>query len=204
MIKALLFDLGGVIMDIRRERCVEAFRAIGMPDPEEFLGDFSQKGPFLKLEEGAITPAQFRETIHRLIPAPVTDEQIDSAFLRFLIGIPAERLRQLERLHRHYPIYMLSNTNAIMWEKFIVREFDKDGHDLPYYFDGWVTSFEAKCCKPRPEIFLEAARRFNLEPSATLFLDDSPANCRAAEELGFQTARVTPDSGFINLIPVKE
>lgn len=204
MIKALLFDLGGVIMDIRRERCVEAFRAIGMPDPEAFLGDFSQKGPFLKLEEGAISPAEFRDEIRKLIPVTVTDEQIDWALLRFLIGIPEERLRQLEQLHRHYPIYMLSNTNPIMWEQFIVREFDKDGHDLPYYFDGCVTSFDVKCCKPRPEIFLEAARRFNLEPAETLFLDDSASNCRAASELGFKTAHVTQDSGFIDLIPIKE
>lgn len=201
MIKNLLFDLGGVIMDIRRERCVEAFRQIGMPDPEEFLGDFSQKGPFLQLEEGAISPEQFRDEIRGLIPVPVTDRQIDDALMRFLIGIPVERLRQLEQLHQRYPVYMLSNTNPIMWDGFIVREFDKDGHSLPFYFDGWVTSFEAKCCKPDPKIFLEAAARFNLDPAETLFLDDSEGNCRAAEALGFRAAHVTQDSGFINLIP---
>lgn len=201
MIKALLFDLGGVIMDIRRERCVEAFREIGMPDPESFLGDFSQKGPFLRLEEGAITPERFRDEIRELIPVPVTDSQIDHALIRFLIGIPVERLRQLEQLHRRYPVYMLSNTNPIMWDAFIVKEFEKDGRDLGYYFDGCVTSFDVKCCKPAPEIFLEAARRFGLEPAHTLFLDDSQANCDAAAALGFRTARVTQDSGFINLIP---
>lgn len=201
MIKALLFDLGGVIMDIRRERCIEALREIGMPRPEEFLGDFAQKGPFLLLEEGKITPAEFRDEIRKLIPRPVTDEQIDAAFIRFLIGIPVERLRQLEQLHGRFPIYMLSNTNPIMWDAFIVNEFDKDGHNLPYYFDGWITSFDVKCCKPEPEIFLEAARRFNLDPAETLFLDDSEANCRAAEALGFRSAHVTQDKGFFQLIP---
>ncbi len=204
MIKALLFDLGGVIMDIRRERCVEALREIGMPNPEDFLGDFAQKGPFLQLEMGAITPAQFRQEIRALIPNPVTDSQIDTAFVRFLIGIPVERLRQLEQLHRRFPIYMLSNTNEIMWDAFIVNEFNKDGHNLPYYFDGWVTSFDVKCCKPAPEIFLEAARRFHLHPAETLFLDDSEANCRAARQLGFQAAHVKQDAGFINLIPAEE
>ena len=200
MIKALLFDLGGVIMDIRRERCVEAFRQIGMEKPEDFLGDFSQKGPFLRLEEGAITPDCFRDEIRRLIPVPVTDVQIDGALMRFLIGIPAERLRQLEELHSRYPVYMLSNTNEIMWNGFIVKEFDKDGHNLPYYFDGCVTSFDVKCCKPAPGIFLEAVRRFGLNPAETLFLDDSAANCRAAEALGFQTAHVTQGQSLIDLV----
>ena len=92
MIKNLLFDLGGVIMDIDRLRCVDAYKALGMKNPEEFLGEYSQTGPFGLLESGQITPAQFHEALRPYLPENVTDSQIDSAFCEFLKGIPEHRL----------------------------------------------------------------------------------------------------------------
>lgn len=197
----LLFDLGGVIMDIEKERCVRALRALGMERPEDFLGDYGQKGPFLELEEGKITPDGFHEALRRYLPQGVTDEAIDAAFNDFLVGIPASRLRSLEELHRTYRIFMLSNTNAIMWNSKIAAEFRKEGHDRDYYFDGCLTSFEAGCCKPEAHIFEEACRRFGLEPSSTLFFDDSEENCKAAAALGFQTAWVRPGTEFTDYTP---
>lgn len=80
MIKNLLFDLGGVIMDIRREDCIRAFKSLGMVHPEDFLGEYSQKGPFMELEEGAISPEEFRGRLRKMLPEGVTDAQIDEAF----------------------------------------------------------------------------------------------------------------------------
>ncbi len=200
MIKNLLFDLGGVIMDIRRQNCVDAFKRLGMPDPDRFLGEYSQKGPFKALEEGSITPAEFREEIRRLIPRHVTDSEIDDAFSDFLIGIPAERLRQLRELHEHYRLYLLSNTNPIMWHGRIAREFRKEGHDINYYFDGIVTSFEVKCLKPERKIFEAAARICNIVPEETIFFDDSKANLEAAAEVGFNTIWVAPGEEFYTLL----
>lgn len=106
-----------------------------------------------------------------MLRAGVSDAVIDAAFNRFLTGIPLERLRALERLHATHSIYMLSNTNAIMWHSRIAEEFRKDGHDMQWYFDGWVPSFEVHAYKPDPEIFRIARERFSLEPARTLFLD---------------------------------
>ena len=111
----LLFDLGGVIMDIRRDNAVEALRALGMADADDFLGEYGQKGPFLTLEKGEITPGEFRDELRPMLRPGVSDAEIDAAFNRFLTGIPLERLRALERLHATHSIYMLSNTNPIMW-----------------------------------------------------------------------------------------
>ena len=135
-------------MNIEKERCVRSLKKLGMEHPEEFLGDYGQKGPFLALEEGKLTPAGFREALREYLPAGVTDEQIDDAFNDFLVGIPVERLKELEKLHRNHRIFLLSNTNKIMWDSKIAEEFRKDGHDREYYFDGCVTSFDVKCCKP--------------------------------------------------------
>lgn len=201
--KVLLFDLGGVIMNIDKNRCAEAFRRLGMEDPGRFLGDYEQKGPFLQLEEGQISPAEFRAQMRPYLPDNVTDEQIDEALNQFLIGIPVERLRQLDELHKSHRIYMLSNTNPIMWNSFIESEFRKDGHDRDYYFDGCMTSFDAKVCKPDAKIFQMTLDRFGLKAEDVIFLDDSQANCQAARELGFGAIHVPADNGFYNLLTDK-
>lgn len=118
-IKNLLFDLGGVIMDIERERCVEALTALGMEGANEMLGLYVQSGPFLKLEEGEMSPHEFCDEVRRRIPGgggDVTDEQVHEALNAFLIGIPAHRLVELRMLRNDFGIYLLSNTNPIMYQ----------------------------------------------------------------------------------------
>lgn len=200
MIKNLLFDLGGVIMDICRQNCVDAFKRLGMPHPEDMLGEYSQKGPFMRLEEGSINSAEFRREIRELIPHEVTDSEIDEAFCCFLTGIPVERLRSLEKLHGDYRIYLLSNTNPIMWHSRIAEEFCKDGRDLSHYFDGAVTSFEACSMKPDRTIFDYAVRTLGIRPEETLFFDDSEANVQAARALGFQAEVVAPGEEFTDIL----
>ena len=200
MIKNLLFDLGGVIMDIRRLNCVASFERLGMKDADSFLGEYSQKGPFLQLEEGAISEEQFRDAVRQFIDGEVTDEQIDSAFCDFLVGIPKYRLEQLRQLKQQYKIYMLSNTNSIMWRSRIAEDFRQEGLEREDYFDGIVTSFEAKSIKPDAKIFHTVVEKLGINPEETLFLDDSQKNLDAAAELGFKTLLVTPGSEFFDLL----
>ena len=200
MIKNLLFDLGGVIMDIRRLNCVASFERLGMKDADSFLGEYSQKGPFLQLEEGLINEAQFRDAVREYIDGEVTDEQIDKAFCDFLVGIPAYRLEQLRQLKKRYGIYMLSNTNPIMWHSRIAEEFRQEGMEREDYFDGIVTSFEARSIKPDAKIFHTVVENLGIKPEETLFLDDSQKNLDAASALGFHTLLVAPGSEFLDLI----
>lgn len=203
MIKNLLFDLGGVIMDIRRKNCEAAFRRLGMNDIDRFLGDYGQKGPFLKLEEGKITEEEFREEVRRHIPEDVDDAAIDNAFNQFLVGIPLRRLQELRKLRERFGIYLLSNTNSIMWNSRIAEEFRQEGLQLHDYFDGTVTSFEEKCIKPDAEIFERVVSKLGIQPEETLFFDDSQANVDAAAALGFNIMHVAPGKEFYDLIAEK-
>ncbi len=204
MIKNLLFDLGGVIMDIRRDNAVKALHQLGMRDVEAFLGDnYSQRGTFLALERGEITIPEFHADIRRFLPAGVTDEQIDSAICEFLIGIPLARLHQLRQLRERYRVYMLSNTNELMWNRFIIPEFTKDGHDINYYFDGIVTSFTVHAYKPEPAIFHAAVELLGIVPAETVFFDDSPVNVKASDALGFHGVLVEPGTEFFDKIPAE-
>jgi len=202
--KNLLFDLGGVIMDIDRMNCVRAYRRLGFADVENFLGEYVQKGIFSDLESGAISPADFRAEIRRHIPGEVSDVAIDAAFSEFLTGIPLYRLEALRRLRAAYGIYLLSNTNPIMWDGRIASEFRQEGLEVADYFDGIMTSFEARCMKPATGIFMALTAKTGIVPAETLFFDDSAANLEAAAGLGFMTALVPPGTEFEEIIAAME
>lgn len=201
MIKNLLFDLGGVIMDLDRDRCVRAFEKLGMKDADDFFGVYGQKGAFLALESGEIDAAEFRRRVRPLLGRPdVSDEEIDAAFTEFLVGIPVHRLESLRELARDYRICLLSNTNPIMMNGKIAEEFRKEGRGMADYFDGIFTSYEARCCKPGKEIFDYAEREGGLVPSETLFFDDSQSNVDAARSFGFKAVLVRPGDEFTTLL----
>lgn len=200
MIKNLLFDLGGVIMDIKRDNCVAAFMELGLKNADAFFGQFSQKGPFLQLEGGEISVEQFHDALRPHLAPGTTDAQIDHAFCQFLVGIPVQRLRQLEQLRRRYKVYLLSNTNPIMWHSRIAEEFAKDGRYREDYFDGMVTSFEACSLKPDAQIFRYTIEHLEIDPEETVFFDDSQTNLDAASALGFHTALVPEGSEFAEIL----
>ncbi len=201
MIKNLLFDLGGVIMDLDRERCVRAFRKLGMENPDEFLGLYGQQGEFLALEAGEIDAKEFHRRVRPLFRDPsVTDAEIDEAFNEFLIGIPVERLKALRELRKDYRVLLLSNTNPIMMESRIAEAFRVEGMEMADYFDGIFTSYEAKCCKPGREIFDYASRLGHMDPAETLFFDDSQKNVDAARSYGYKAVLVRPGDEFADLL----
>lgn len=201
MIKNLMFDLGGVIMNIRRENCVEAFKELGMADPDAFLGEYSQSGPFAAIENGQSDPAKFHEDVRAIIGNPaITDKQIDDAFGKFLTGIPKHRLEDLRKLKEKFSLYLLSNTNPIMWTNGIAENFAQEGKDVGFYFNDVVRSYKAGVMKPNPEIFRITERKFGIKPQETIFFDDSKANCDAAAALGFNTIWVKPGTEFMELL----
>lgn len=201
-IRNLLFDLGGVVMDIRRSACVAAFRQLGMLHPEKFLGEYVQSGPFMGIEDGSMRPEEFRNALRPYLHRDVTDAEIDAAFMKFLIGIPARRLKELRMLREDgYRVCLLSNTNPIMWNGKITEEFRKEGKSGPEaYFDAIVRSYKVGVMKPAPEIFLAAEELCSITAGETVFIDDSQANLDAAAALGFDTLLVRPGDEFFPLL----
>ena len=188
-------------MDIERQRCVDAFRELGLEDADSYFGDYAQTGIFMAVEDGSASVSDFHAVLRSKLPAGTKDAQIDRAFNQFLIGIPEHRLKALRELRRRgYGIYLLSNTNPIMWKSKIAAEFAKEGLRREDYFDGMVTSFEAKAAKPNRKIFDYAVRILGIKPEETVFFDDSQANTDAAEALGFKAVHVVPGTEFMDYI----
>lgn len=198
MIRNIIFDLGGVVIDLDRLKAVEALKKLGVSDAPDLLGEYAQKGPFLKLETGEISSSEFYDLLLAKCNEGTTCTRIRDAFEEFLLGIPPERLEMLEKLRQKgYGLYVLSNTNPVMYNHWIDREFKKAGKSINDYFDGIVASFQEGTCKPDPEIFKRVTDRYCLDPSETIMLDDSATNIKAAESVGLKTNLIEkegPDS----------
>lgn len=187
-IRNLIFDFGGVLVDLDKQQTIKSFAELGI-DVQEHIRDYVQGGPFALLESGAATPQEFLDTLRQMSSAKEkpTDEQIAEAWNRMLVRIPERRLQALKQLREHYRIFLLSNTNIIHWDYSARYLFTVQGNCAEDYFDHIYLSCDLKLMKPGKEIFQEVLRQEQLEASETLFIDDSAANCAAASALGIQT-----------------
>lgn len=190
-VKNIIFDLGGVVIDLARHRAINALRSLGIEDAPSLLGEYEQKGPFLKLETGEFTSSDLYDTLLPLCRPETTTTDIRDAFEQFLVALPVERLHLIEKLReKGYKVYVLSNTNPIMYNHWIENAFRQDGKTVNDYFDGIVASFQERTCKPDPQIFRNLVDRYHLVPEETLMLDDSETNCKAAESIGLNAIRI--------------
>ena len=198
-IKNVVIDLGGVMIDLDRDRCVRAFERLGLKGVDSMLGLYRQEEPFLSIETGRITSAGFYDNLRQLIGSEVSDCEFESAFNEFLVDLPVERLQSLRRMRREgYRLYMISNTNVIMYDGWIKRAFMQEGLRVGDYFDGIITSFAEGVCKPEPRLFEILLERYGLQPSESILLDDSEANCEAARNLGMHALRIIGETTLLN------
>ncbi len=194
----LLFDFGGVLVDLDKERCIRAFDDLGF-DIRPFLGTFRQAGIFSLLERGEISVEAFCDELRRLAKnLELSDEQIIGAWEKYLLTVPAERLELLLKARTHYNIYVLSNTNVIHWAMAERNLFEYKGKHLSDFFDGVFLSCELGVEKPDAEIFQRVAEGIGCQPEEIIFFDDSEVNCEAARQSGLM-ARIAPaNSAWLN------
>lgn len=193
-IRNVVFDLGGVIIDIQRSAAEKALEQLGIVEAPDLLGEYEQKGVFLLLEEGRIADSEMYDSLLALCRPGTTCTDVMVAFEKFLVGVPVERLRMVDAVRKAgYKTFVLSNTNPIFYNNWIAKAFRQDGKTINDYFDGIVVSFQELMCKPNPQIFKNLLNRYELKPEQTLFLDDSQANCTAAEGVGIKSVRITPE-----------
>ena len=190
-IRNIIFDLGGVVIDLARDNAVRALDKLGIHDASTLLGEYEQKGPFLQLEKGEISTSELFDMLLPLCKPGTKSTDIRDAFEEFLVEIPTERLLEIRKLRdAGYRVFVLSNTNPIMYNHWIDEKFRSEGLTINDYFDGIVVSFQERLCKPDPQIFLNLIKRYRLNPSETLMLDDSEANCHGARAAGLKTIQV--------------
>jgi glucose-1-phosphatase len=187
-IKNIIFDFGGVIIDIDFCLSINAFIELGAKNFDEIYSQSQQSGIFDELDKGTISIDTFCEVLRKYLPDNVSKQQIIDAWNAILIGLPEHRIRLLEGIRKHYRIFLLSNTNIIHYQEYIDELQQKYGYkDLSELFEKAYLSFEVKMRKPESEFFKMVIKENGLQPEETLFIDDSEQNLPPAEALGMKT-----------------
>ena len=190
----IIFDLGGVVVTLDKNKAVRRFKEIGLKDAEERLDAYTQQGIFGELEKGLITPEEFREKLSELALREVTYDECIYAWQGYVGELPQRNLKALEKLRKEgYRLILLSNTNPFMMEWAASERFDGKGHSIYHYFDGVYLSYQLHTLKPDPHFFRQVLMSEGILPENTLFLDDGPRNVAAASQLGIFT--YCPENG---------
>ena len=194
MIKNLIFDFGGVIIDIKPSRVGQSFKEMGVKNIENVDELAFSRGLYLDLEKGLITPAQFRDGIREVSGLKLTDEQIDRAWNSMIIDFPKSRFELLKQLKNNYNIYLLSNTNEIHYHYFNQYAIKNLGvKRLDDFFSKCFLSHVMKLRKPDHAIFIKMLETGGMNPSESLYIDDLSENVAAARELGINGITHNPD-----------
>ena len=183
-IRNIVFDLGGVLVDLDFKAAINGLQQAGFTNVKEQLLAFDRNGIFQKFELGEITTDEFRTAIRENSTVTLTDEEVDNLWNLMLLEIPREKLELILELRSKYMVYLLSNTNAIHWDYVCKNAFNYRGFRMEDYFEETFLSFEMHLAKPDKAIFEKVLSEANLLPEETLFIDDSEANCKAAQEVG--------------------
>ena len=195
-IKNLIFDFGGVICNIDIKLTEKAFMNLGLKkfDSERSFSD--SVGIFEDIETGTITPQNFRNKLRPHFETPVTDEQIDIAWNTLLLDIPDARIRLIEGLRKYYRIFLLSNSNEIHYLKYLENFRDQFGYaDFDALFEKAYFSFRVGLKKPSLEIFRYVLQDCQLDPSETLFIDDTQMHVEGARNAGINAYHLDVGKG---------
>ena len=183
-IKNIVFDLGGVLVDLDFKGAINGLQQAGFANVKEQLQAFDRDGIFQKFELGEMTAEEFRTAIRENSTVELTDEEVDNLWNAMLLEIPREKLELILALRGKYMVYLLSNTNSIHWDYVCKNAFNYRGFRVKDYFEETFLSYEMHLAKPDKAIFEKVLSDANLLPEETLFIDDSEANCKAAQEVG--------------------
>ncbi len=187
-IQNIIFDWGGVIINIDYTRTRQAFIDLGLKEFDKYFSQHNQIEVFNKLDVGKISGEDFFKEIKKIIPNGVSLDQIRDAWNAMLLDFPEENFTLLRALKEKYRTFLFSNTNEPHLEYYFPKVEEKFGiPTIDPLFEKAYYSCRFGRRKPDPESFQKILDENNLEASATLFIDDSPQHLDGASETGIRT-----------------
>ena len=196
----IIFDLGGVILNIDYGRTATAFQQLGAVAFDKEYTQAAQSDIFDAFERGELEEPAFRNGLRQQLGLSVTDSELDHAWNAMLLDLPTERLTLLSKLKGNRRTFLLSNTNQIH-----VRSFEKtikDVHginDLSSLFEQTYYSCEVGMRKPEERIFQMVFDRHGLDPKETLFIDDSYQHIEGARKAGLNAYHLSSGETILDL-----
>jgi HAD superfamily hydrolase (TIGR01509 family) len=187
MKKIILFDLGGVLINLDYQATISAFEKLGITNFDELYTQADQESLFDDLETGKVSSMHFINRLLDKLPAGITANQVVHSWNAMILNFPLERLKLVERLSKNHTLYLLSNTNGIHMEK-VRRELQKVSRKpLEDYFREVYLSHEIGCRKPHSETFKAVLDKMEVTADKVLFIDDSAQHIEGASAIGIES-----------------
>jgi FMN phosphatase YigB (HAD superfamily) len=199
-IKNLIFDLGGVLLNINYHATSAAFRKLGVTEFDELYSQASASQLFESLETGEISEENFYQALQRYCAPGTTRSQMEEAWNAILLDWRPDSLRALENFKSKYRLFLLSNTNSIHHRAFNATLLQQAGkRSLEEYFTISYYSHLIQKRKPYLETFEWVLRDGDMLAAETLFIDDSVVNINGAREAGIRTHLLLPGEKLADL-----
>ncbi len=191
----IIFDLGGVILDIDPERTRNSFiKLIGEANVDKvFANDI-----LIQFEKGLLTATEFHSAVENLLSVKINEDVFFRAWTAMLVDFKPKRIERIQWLAKSHKLLMLSNTNEVHFAFFsgkLEKEYGVSFNDL---FQKVYISNEMHLLKPDLEIYRQVLIEQNLNPETTLFIEDTKENAVAANKLGIETLVIPRNGSFYN------
>lgn len=199
-IKNIIFDLGGVFLNIDYKKTADAFIKLGVTNFDQLYTQQTANELFEELETGKIEPVPFYEAIRKATGLPLTDNDIKLAWSAMLLDFPADRIEWLTNIAKKYRVFLYSNTNAIHYDQFMEAFSGQNGErSFNDYFIKAYYSHEFGLRKPYPESYKALLDAEELNAAETLFIDDTLKNIEGAKAAGLHTIHLVPPATVLGL-----
>lgn len=186
-IETLVFDYGGVIVNIDDASVVKAMESLGVTAFKRLIRVRKIKRLMHQYINGLV--AETLKEMLSLCRKGTTTEDIEKVLEELCGNLPVERLKALVKLRKRYKVYLLSNINDTLWQK-SVSLMKQLGYSTDELFDKVFLSYAMGKEKPSVEIFEEMTQQTGLNPATTLYFDDHTENAEAGKRFGFQSVLV--------------
>jgi len=198
--KAIIFDLGAVILNINYQNTIDEFTKLGVKNAATFYSKKVQTDLFNQIETGMISSNQFLKALQKKTNN-ANIIQVEQAWNAMLLDLPEERLQLIKKLKDNHNIYLLSNTNAIHINAFKEQLGDKKWLAFCELFDKMYLSHELGLRKPDVKIFEYILKEQKLKAEEVFFIDDSPQHIAGAKKLGIHSHHLLDNEDVITLFP---
>lgn len=198
-IKNIIFDLGGVILNIDLRKTQDAFTSLGVKNIEEVFRMGHVESFFKSYEVGAIDDTQFIESIQKMAGIQVAPKIVVEAWNALLLDFPPERIKFIKGLKNKYRLFLLSNTSALHHVRFHEMFKQEFGGSLDDLFDKAYYSHLIRIHKPETAAYKLIVDENGLTADETLFIDDSAANVEGAERAGLKGLHLANGKTILDL-----
>ena len=199
--KAIIFDLGAVILNINYQNTIDEFTKLGVNNAATFYSKKVQKNLFNQIETGMISSNEFLKALQKETKN-ANINQVEKAWNAMLLDLPEERIQLIEKLKKNnYSIYLLSNTNAIHIDAIKKQLGERKWLAFCKLFDKMYLSHELGLRKPDVKIFEYILNEQKLKAEEVFFIDDSPQHIASAKKIGIHCHHLLDDENIITLFP---